>query len=178
MIGSVIVSFDRSGRLPRLESEHLVLRPLTLEDVSFIYHHYTDPAVLRFLVNYAPIANLNEARQMVESYLNPSGKTFNRWGIHSLRDNILIGTCGFTGWRRSSYRAEFDYDLSPQYWGQGLMTEALQTLLHFGFFEMLLNRVEAAVAMNHTRCIHLLHKLGFYQEGVMRDYMFQDGVFL
>jgi len=84
----------------------------------------------------------------------------------------LIGTCGFHHWDQSRRRAEVSYDLSPRYWGQGYMREALQAVLRYGFEKMRLHRIEALVDPRDTRSQNLLYGLGFKMEGVLRDHDF------
>ena len=50
------------------------------------------------------------------------------------------------------------------------MTEALSAILDLGFQEMSLNRIEAVVMPGNTASIKLLEKLGFHNEGVLKEY--------
>lgn len=61
--------------------------------------------------------------------------------------------------------------------GQGYMQEALSAAIKFGFTQMKLHRIEALVHPENARSLHLLHKLGFKQEGILRDYFYLDGKF-
>jgi ribosomal-protein-alanine N-acetyltransferase len=58
-------------------------------------------------------------------------------------DDRVIGTCGYHVWAKPHFRAEIGYELAREYWGQGIMQEAIRSLLTFGFAKMALNRVEA-----------------------------------
>ena len=50
------------------------------------------------------------------------------------------------------------------------MSEAIKAILTFGFGEMGLNRVEAKVLVGNVSSARFLEKLGFQQEGVLREY--------
>jgi ribosomal-protein-alanine N-acetyltransferase len=67
-------------------------------------------------------------------------------------------------------RAEIGYDLEKASWKQGIMTEALRAMLQYGFGQMGLNRVEALVYVENEASIHLLERLGFQKEGLLRQY--------
>ncbi|HNB42281.1 MAG TPA: GNAT family protein, partial [Anaerolineales bacterium] len=54
---------------------------------------------------------------------------------------------------------------------------ALHAAIQFGFDQMKLHRIEALVYPENTRSLHLLNKLGFKQEGTLRDYFYLDGKF-
>lgn len=57
------------------------------------------------------------------------------------------------------------------------MSEALHAVLSHGFEHMELNRIDALVYVENERSIQLLQKLGFKQEGLLRDYFYLDGKF-
>jgi len=57
------------------------------------------------------------------------------------------------------------------------MLETLRVVLAHGFEQMGLNRIEALVYVDNDRSIQLLQKLGFKQEGLLRDYFYQGGKF-
>lgn len=57
------------------------------------------------------------------------------------------------------------------------MREALTAMLAFGFGPMQLNRVEALVVPENTPSQHLLRRLGFECEGLLRQHGFWKGSF-
>jgi ribosomal-protein-alanine N-acetyltransferase len=89
----------------------------------------------------------------------------------------LIGTVGYHKWEKAYFRAEIGYDLSPDCWGQGYMTEALRAVISHGFERMGLNRIDALVYIHNDRSTQLLQRLGFRQEGLLRDYFCLNGIF-
>lgn len=161
---------------PSLETDRLKLRPLAIEDADFIFRLLTDPKVTRYTMD-EPILDCAQARDLIQFYLGPKGKTENRWGIIHKEDGRLIGTCGFHRWAQQHYRAEIGCDLDPDYWGRGYMTEALRAAIRNGFERMKLNRIEAIVYIKNDSAIRLLEKLGFKREGTLRDYYHLNGTF-
>lgn len=83
-----------------------------------------------------------------------------RWGIALKEDDRLIGTCGFHEWKKAHYKAEIGYELSPEYWRNGMMTEAIGAILEFGFRVWGLNRIEAFIDPRNVASRKLLEKLG------------------
>jgi len=162
---------------PTLETERLNLRQLTLEDTDFVFRHFSDPAVTRYLMDEPPVTDHAQAREIIQFYLEPAGKTHNRWGIFRKSDRQPIGTCGYHKWNKRYFRAEIGFDLGPGFWGQGYMTEALRLVITHGFERMKLNRIDALVYVENDRSIRLLQRLGFKQEGLLRDYFYLDGRF-
>jgi ribosomal-protein-alanine N-acetyltransferase len=87
----------------------------------------------------------------------------------------LRGAGGFIGyaghWRlmKQHLRSEIGYQMLPEHWGKGLMTEALRAILRFGFERMGLNSVEAQIDPANTRSRKTLERLGFLQDGLLRE---------
>jgi ribosomal-protein-alanine N-acetyltransferase len=70
------------------------------------------------------------------------------------------------------------YDLAAPHRRQGIMTEAMEAAIDYGFGSMGLNRIEALVDPGNTASIRLLLRLGFSQEGVLREYTHFRGKFV
>ncbi|MDP6451740.1 MAG: GNAT family N-acetyltransferase, partial [SAR202 cluster bacterium] len=66
---------------PQLETERLILRRLTMDDVEFVFQHFSDPMIYRYLMDEEPMTDRAQAKGLVEFYLDPVGKSHNRWGI-------------------------------------------------------------------------------------------------
>jgi [ribosomal protein S5]-alanine N-acetyltransferase len=162
---------------PELETERLRLRQLTIDDLDFVYQHFSDPRVAEFLLDEPPISNISQAREIIEFYQHSERKTWNRWGISLKSSEQLIGTCGFHKWNKRDLHSEIGYDLSPEFWGQGIMTETLHAVIQNGFERMGLNRITAIVYPQNQRSLDLLHKLCFQTEGLLRDYHYSNGIF-
>jgi [ribosomal protein S5]-alanine N-acetyltransferase len=166
-----------TGYFPDLETDRMYLRQLTLDDTEFMFKQFSDPQVCQYLMDEPPVKDRAEAQEIIKMFLEPEGKTHNRWGMIRKTDNQLIGTCGFHHWEKSYFRAEIGYDLTPDCWGQGYMTEALRAMIKNGFDRMGLNRMDAMVYVGNDRSLQVLKKQGFKEEGILRDYFYLEGVF-
>jgi ribosomal-protein-alanine N-acetyltransferase len=58
------------------------------------------------------------------------------------------------------------------------MSEALNAVIQFGLEVIKLNRIEATVNCNNLPSISLLNKLGFTEEGILREYQLQAEKFI
>ncbi len=160
---------------PAITTERLVLRDFTETDIDFVYRHFSDPEVCRYLLDEPPLTDLSQAKILLDFLQNSEGKNYNRWAIELKSSGQVIGTCGYHHWQKDYFRAEIGYDLAPDYWGQGYMSEALAAAIDNGFERMNLHRIDALVYPENLRSVHLLQKLGFQIEGTLRDYFYQDG---
>jgi len=167
-----------SRKFPRLETERLVLREMTRDDARFYFRHFNDEKIVEGCCFPGP-KNLEAAKEELELYCIKPFKEDRgiRWGITRREDGKLIGTCGFYDWNKTARRAEIGYDLKPAYWGKGIMIEALQAVLTYGFRKMKLNRIQAIIDSENTRSMRLVQNLGFKKEGVLRQRSYFNGQF-
>jgi len=94
-----------------------------------------------------------------------------RWGIALKGHRNIIGTIGFNNFTKQ-HRANIGYDLQAQFWNNGYLTEALKAIIKYGFKELDVNRIEAEVMQGNIASEKLLAKLGFTNEGVLREWMY------
>jgi len=161
---------------PQLETERLVLRELTSADAEVISPNFADEEVVRY-IDAKPVASINDVAGIIDwgaSLLN--SQTGNLWGIFRKEDGSFLGQVNyvvrpdnnFTG---TMHRAEIGYNLAPHYWGNGYMSEAIRCVLDFVFSSTELNRIEATVHTENNRSLNVLIRLGFYKEGILREYV-------
>jgi ribosomal-protein-alanine N-acetyltransferase len=159
---------------PQLTTQRLFLRQIVPQDAEALFALFSDETVTRYL----DIAAMERPRQahhlikiMTERFDSRQGI---RWAMVLKENQQIIGTCGYNHWGfpPQSQRAEIGYDMACRYWGQGLMKEALNKIIHYGFTIKDLNRIEALVLPENTRSINLLQNLGFQKEGFLREYAY------
>lgn len=97
------------------------------------------------------------------------------WAIRT-SDEHLIGGLGFTNFQLGkSHRAEIGYWLAKPYWGQGIMTAAVQSACHFAFTQWQLVKIVAHVFAHNPASARVLEKAGFEQEGYFKQHFLKDG---
>lgn len=126
----------------------------------------------------APFKTINEALNEIlwyQSILNE--QTGIRWGITLKGKDKVIGSCGFLNRVPEHYRTEIGYELSRDYWGQGIAGEALEAVIRYGFKYLKFQRIEALVEPPNIPSQKLIEKHGFIREGLLRNYEFTCGKF-
>ena len=157
--------------VPALVSGRIVLRRIEPEeDLPALFELFTDTAVAQH-TDTGPFTSIDDAREVMEwidsIFVHRRGI---RWAIALRSDaKAMIGTCGYNEWRRWNHSAEIGYDLMRRFWGAGVMTEALRSMIRFGFERMRLNRIEADVTVGNDASARVLEKLGFREEGLLRQ---------
>ncbi|WP_445630188.1 GNAT family N-acetyltransferase [Nostoc sp. DSM 114167] len=166
---------------PQLETARLLLRETTLQDAEATFAVFSDPSVTQFhdLDTFTSIKKAMSTTGYAYALIGRRAKRFERgdgirWGIIHKQDNVLIGSCGFT-WNPQEHSAEVGYELASTFWRQGIMTEAVSTILQFGFEKMDLRFVIAQVMLENIASKKLLEKLGFHSQGIQKQYAFFKG---
>lgn len=160
---------------PRLETERLLLRALTPDDAAAIFSYASDPEVARYML-WDVHRSVGDAEAFLDLTLSryESGGPPD-WGMVYKGDGRLVGTLGFVGWEREHARAEIGYVLHRDYWGRGLVPEALGAMISFGFDRMGLNRIEARCVAENSASARVMEKAGMSYEGTMRQREFLKG---
>ncbi|TLS53302.1 GNAT family N-acetyltransferase [Paenibacillus antri] len=164
---------------PELETERLRLRKMTVADAEAVFELFSDADVTKDM-GIAPFSDVRQAVELID-FMNDlfrERKAF-RWGIIKKDDNAVIGTCGFNGWEMNrGARGEIAYDLGKPYWRRGFMTEALRTVIPFGFETMGFYRIEAFTNVDAFPSMKLLRRLGFREDGLLRGYALSRGKYV
>ena len=160
-----------------IETNRLLLRKITPEVHQYVHSNFSADEIKSFFAITTEKAYEREMR-MAAGGLTTYNKSFVWFHLLDKKTNRHIGWCGYHLWNTDHARAEIGYGLyDDNYKEKGLMTEALQTVLTFGFDEMKLNRIEALTATYNIPSIKLLEKFGFKKEGVLRGHYLVDGVY-
>lgn len=161
-----------------LDTPRLRFRDISISDTEELFRIWSDPKVTEFLV-LDPFTTSDEAAGMVRLLEElPVDGAGHRWTVIERATGRVMGTLGFHNVRREHHRAEIGYEIAPEFWGVGLMSEALQRLIEYCFQSEGLNRIEAFVNEGNERSYRVLERNGFVREGILRDYEFARGCFV
>lgn len=158
-----------------LPTQRLLLRPLVEGDALALMAIFSDPTVMRYW-STPPWTGIESAHAMIgRDRTAMACGDYIRLALQRLEDGAMIGTCTLFDLHAPSRRAEVGYVLGARHWGCGYMQEALLALLGFGFGTLELNRVEADIDPRNDASARSLKRLGFTQEGYLRERWIVDG---
>ncbi|MCR6109628.1 GNAT family N-acetyltransferase [Bacillus sp. A301a_S52] len=161
---------------PNLETERLILREITHNDAESIFSFFSNDNVTRFY-GQDLLETIDQASDFVDFFAkNFEEKKGIRWGIERKGEKELIGTIGFNAWSPKHKRAEIGYEIHPDYWRNGYMFEAVSRIISYGSETLGLTRIGAVVFIENAASNNLLTKIGFQQEGILKNYMYQNGM--
>ena len=167
------------GAFPSLSTKRLQLREIVASDAPALLAIHSDRETMKWF-GTDPLADLEAAEKVIAGFANmralPSPGV--RWGIVHAdpgRGGALLGTCGVFRWNRGWRSCLTGYELARHAQGQGLMAEALRAIYAWAFQEMAVDRIEAQVHPLNVASLKLLRKLGFVEEGLLREAGFWMG---
>ena len=162
-------------KTPVLETERLILRPVTMDDAPSLQKHFNNWNIIRRIGVNAPWPYPDDGAEsflkMQQEFIR-EGKVF-LWTIN-LKDapNEAIGLIEFR------FREEMDdnrgFWLSEDHWGHGYMSEAVEATQDWIFFELGKDKVIAKNAFDNvasrrvkekTGARHIGQDVGKYHEG-------------
>jgi RimJ/RimL family protein N-acetyltransferase len=143
-----------------LETDRLILREFTLDDVEAFYQLGSDPAVTRF-VGGSGFANLDEARTVLleRPLADYARHGFGRWACVLKSSGAVIGFAGLK-YLEDLRDVDIGYRFLPAYWGQGLATEASRPAIAFGFLQLNLPHIIGLVDPDNVASVRVLQSSG------------------
>ena len=158
---------------PSLSTKRLQLREIVASDAPALLAIHGDREAMKWF-GTDPLADLEAAERVIAGFANlrqqPSPGV--RWGIvHAdpARGGALLGTCGVFRWNRGWRTCLTGYELARHAHGQGYMSEALRAIFSWAFDKMEVDRIEAQVHPLNAPSLKLLKRLGFVEEGLLRE---------
>ncbi len=162
---------------PNLETEQLLLSQLAEQHLHDLHALRTHPEVMRYLQRPIPksledtLENININQQLVQKQEGIA------WAIAKKNEKKLIGVIGFWRIKKEHYRPEIGYLLLPEFWGKGIMSEAIQVTLKFAFEQMNAHTVEADINPENNASAKILIRNGFKKEAAFKENIFFEGSF-
>ena len=148
-----------------IETERLFLKNISPNDREFIFNHFSNEYINRYLFDQEPVTDLNGADDIIFFYTKPEPRHEHRWILNLKQDAQKIGTCGFHFWNPNEGTVEVGYDLLEQYTGQGYMNEALKAIIEFAKTRMNIRVINACIYTENKKSINLATRNGFVLTG-------------
>ncbi len=156
-----------ASRFPRLTTNRLDLREVTASDAEFIHFMRNDSKVNEF-VDRPKTESVSDAASFIEQrHQDLFYKRAVYWGIELKTNSFLVGTITLWNMDLKEGYAELGFDLHPSFQGRGLMHEAVEEVLNFGFNLLLLSKITAITSPQNLGSQKVLQKHEF--ESLSKD---------
>lgn len=156
-----------------IETERLLLRPFTLEDLPALRAMRGKEEVARYLGTSAL-----QTPEFIEERLRSYLESYRRHGfgvaaVAEKSGGVLVGWSGLQplefGWNgersaRAGIEIEVGYGFDSPHWGKGYATEVASAWLRYGFEEAGLTRIIAVASPENRSSWRVMEKLGMKYE--------------
>ena len=145
-----------------LQTDRLILRRFVESDAEAMFQNWASSAENLTYVTWDPHPNVDVTRKSIRnwvaSYANPN---YYKWAI-CLKENPeqVIGDISIVEMDENDSSCEIGYILGKNYWGRGMMTEALKAVLDFCFTQAGFQKVRARYASLNPASGRVMEKAG------------------
>lgn len=158
--------YQRAHNLPITiaETEHMILRELSMADMTALYDLYQNDAIRPYISN---LGDYNTEAKKLKAYIKNIYHFYNfgTWGVFDSSTNQLIGRCGLEYNKIGNQtEMELSYLLLPSYQGRGLAFESASAAIKYGQTQLGCDRIVAAIEPDNHRSIQLALHLSMHPE--------------
>lgn len=159
-----------------LESERLRLRQVTLEDANEVFFLRSDKEVGKYIAR-EPEKSINSAKNFILARQKDiESHKIAYWAITIKGDERLVGSICLWNFTKHNTVAEVGYDLHPDFQKKGIMNEALEVVLNFGFKTLKFHQIEAFTQKKNKSSVELLKRNNFVQHPTRIDEGFPENI--
>lgn len=146
-----------------IETERLLIREFTLEDLDKLIEIRSDPQVYKYLGGIER-QNPQALAKRLRFYIG----CYDKYGFGTCatiwkETGEMIGSCGLQPLEDTG-EIEVGYALAREYWGKGLGFECARTWLEYGFEKAKLERIVAIAAPENVGSWRVMEKCGMKYE--------------
>ena len=154
-----------------LETRRLRLRPFRDDDAADVYDYARDPRVGP-IAGWQPHTSVEESREIIRTVFSAPGV----FAMELKETGRVIGSVGFVGNHPAGDLPdcpdnEVGYALSPAFWGRGLMPEAVEAVLRYGFTALELQRIWCGHYAGNWRSKRTMEKCGFLYQFARTEFV-------
>jgi RimJ/RimL family protein N-acetyltransferase len=162
----------------KIKGKGFVLREFQQGDQKSLIEHISDPVIARntlFIPYPYTMKHANEWIKHCRAYYQ--AKEGEAYPLAITIDDKVVGSVGIHKLKRG-HKAEIGYWLGREYWGQGIMTDAVKRVTAFAFTKWKLHRLYADVFPSNKASARVLENAGYTYEGTLRKDVIKKGKYL
>ena len=144
--------------MKEIRTERLLIKTPEIDDKFELTQLINDKDVIKWLSEIPFPYTLCHAEEFIERSRERVLKQ-ESYNFMIFQDKKMIGGVGLSGFNNKS--CQVGYWLGKKYWGNGFATEALKSILDFGFDQLSLEKIYAAYKIGNEGSIRVLNKSGF-----------------
>jgi ribosomal-protein-alanine N-acetyltransferase len=154
---------------PTLETERLLMSPITEGDLDDVAALYADADVMRFIGLRGPLTREQTQERVAFMVDHWRKHGFGMWLLRLKDGGDFVGRCGLR-YLDNSDEVELGYTLAKAHWGRGFATESSRAVVRHAFDVLKLPRLVAIADPANTASVNVMKKLGMTFERVGHFY--------
>jgi ribosomal-protein-alanine N-acetyltransferase len=160
-----------------IKTNRLLLRQFVDNDIENVFKGLSHPKIIKhYGISFDSIeATKEQMSWFADLKKDGTGMWF---AVCSLDNKTFYGAGGINSLSQEHKKAEIGFWLLPDFWGQGIMKEAMPLICDYGFDKLGLHRIEGFVESDNTNCKQAMSKLDFQHEGTMKECEIKNGKFI
>jgi len=151
-------------------SNQLKLRPLEREDLRFVHELDNNESVMHYWFE-EPYEAFVELADLYDKHIHDQSER--RFIVE--REHVAVGLVELVEINHIHRRAEFQIIVAPAHQGKGYATIASALAMDYAFTVLNLHKLSLVVDCENERAIRVYKKLGYRDEGILRQEFFVDG---
>ena len=144
--------------MKEIRTERLLIKTPEINDKFELTQLINDKDVIKWLSDIPFPYTLNHAEEFIERSQEEVLKQ-ESYNFMIFQDRKMLGGIGFSEFNNKS--CQVGYWLGKKYWGNGFATEAVKSILGFGFDQLNLEEIYAAYKIGNEGSKRVLTKCGF-----------------
>ena len=148
----------------RIETERLIIRDRTMDDLFDLHSILSDSKVMYFLEDIQTYSLQESRENLFESVKETKVKNRNLffWGIYDKKSQLHLGEIGFTetGEEDKGIVLHLGYFLKEKFWGKGYTTEAAQAISDYAFSYLNCYKIETGCVKENVASEKVMKRLG------------------
>lgn len=159
---------------PTVESESYLLRLFKKSDAELWQQWDVDPEVQAFMPEpFNEPQDIEEQHKYIEECENDEEGYY--WSIEN-KDGVTVGTTALTEFNDYHGVANLGIVIGDKnYWGKGVATEVITTLVNHAFEHLNIFSISAEVEEGNIPMMKALEKVGFKQDGLFESARVKNG---
>lgn len=174
-MGFNCINLIECGDVIMLETERLVLRLLDEQDEDDIIKWRNNKNAINNFFGFKGLT-ITEHRLWYDKYSKDDTRI--EFIIGKKEDSKKIGTIGLSSIDYKNQKAEYGILIGEaQEYGKGFAREASIAVIGYAFSELNLRKIKLSSFLDNLSALNLYNRLGFKEEGILRQEIFKNGFF-
>lgn len=154
----------------RIETDRLILRKFTLDDIDAAYRNWTSDNTVTKYLSWPAHTDISMTEGIIKYWVTESEKKdFYQWAIELKGLGQPIGTISVVEKNDDLDILQIGYSIGRKWWHKGITSEAFSAIIPYLFNEVEANRIEARHDPDNPNSGKVMKKCGLQYEGTLRQ---------